>query len=30
MTSKKFVFFLRKGVYPYDSMDDWEKFNETS
>ena len=21
---------LRKGVYPYESMDDWEKFNETT
>ena len=22
--------FLQKGVYPYEYMDDWEKFNETS
>ena len=22
--------FLRKGVYPCDCMDEWEKFNETS
>ena len=21
---------LRKGVYPYEFMDSWEKFNETS
>ena len=21
---------LQKGVYPYEYMDDWEKFNETS
>ena len=21
---------LRKGAYPYESMDDWEKFNETA
>ena len=21
---------LRKGVYPYEHMDDWEKFNETT
>ena len=26
----KFVLFLRKGVYPYDYMDSWERFNETS
>ena len=26
----KFVLFLRKGVYPFEYMDDWEKFNETS
>ena len=26
---KKFVLLLRKGVYPYEYMDDWEKFNET-
>ena len=26
----KIVLFLRKGVYPYEYMDSWEKFNETS
>ena len=26
----KFVLLLRKGVYPYDYMDGWEKFDETS
>ena len=25
----KFNLLLRKFVYPYDYMDDWEKFNET-
>ena len=25
----KFSVLLRKGVYPYDYMDSWEKFNET-
>ena len=24
----KFVFLLRKGVYFYEDMDSWEKFNE--
>ena len=28
--SNKFIFLLSKGVYPYEYMDDWEKFNETS
>ena len=28
--NNKFVLLLRKGVYPYEYMDDWEKFNETS
>ena len=26
----KFVLLLRKGVYPYEYMDSWEKFDETS
>ena len=26
----KFVMLLRKGVYPYEYMDGWDKFNETS
>ena len=26
----KFTLLLGKGVYFYKSMDDWEKFNETS
>ena len=26
----KFVLLLRKGVYPYEYMDCWKKFNETS
>ena len=26
----KFVLLLRKGVYPYEYMDSWEKFNETA
>ena len=25
----KFMLLLRKGVYPYEYMDSWEKFNET-
>ena len=25
----KFILFLRKAVYPYEYMDDWEKFDET-
>ena len=28
--NNKFTLLLRKGVYPYEYMDDWEKFNETS
>ena len=26
----KFVLLLRKDVYPYEYMDNWERFNETS
>ena len=26
----KFVLLLRKGVYPYEYMNSWERFNETS
>ena len=26
----KFVLLLRKGVYPYEYVDSWEKFNETA
>ena len=26
----KFVLLLRKGVYPDEYMDSWERFNETS
>ena len=25
----KFILLLRKGVYPYEYMDDWKKLNET-
>ena len=27
---KKFILLLRKGVYPYEYMDNWERFDETS
>ena len=27
---KTFILLLRKGIYPYEYMDDWGKFNETS
>ena len=26
----KFILLLRKGVYPYKDMDNWEKFDETT
>ena len=26
----KFILLLRKSVYPYENMDKWEKFNETT
>ena len=26
----KFILLLRKGVYPYEYMDSWNRFNETS
>ena len=26
----KFILLLTKGVYPYEYMDNWERFNETS
>ena len=26
----KFILFLRKVIYPYEYMEDWEKFNEAT
>ena len=26
----EFILLLRKGIYPYEHVDDWEKFNETT
>ena len=28
--TNKFILLLRKGVYPYEYMDSWERFNDTS
>ena len=28
--TNKFILLLRKGVYPYEYMGNWERFNETS
>ena len=28
--NNKFILLLRKSVYPYEYMDDWEKFSESS
>ena len=28
--NNKFILLLRKGVYPHEYMDDWEKVNEIS
>ena len=30
MAINKFILLLRKGVYPYEYMDNWERFDETS
>ena len=29
INTDKFLLLLRKGVYPYEYMNDWNKFNET-
>ena len=28
--NNKFILLFQKGVYPYEYIDDWEKFNEVS
>ena len=28
--NNKFILLLQRGVYPYEYMDDWKKFNEMS
>ena len=28
--NNKFILLLKKDVYPYEYIDDWEKFNETT
>ena len=30
MDESKFILLLRKGVYPYEYVDSWERFDETS
>ena len=30
VTLINFVLLLRKGVYPYEYMDNWDRFNKTS
>ena len=29
LNNNKFILLLRKGIYPYEYMDEWERFNET-
>ena len=28
--TSKFILLLRKGVYPYEHIDSWKRFNETT
>ena len=30
MDNNKFILLLQEGVYPFEYIDDWEKFSETS